>query len=54
MFSLGAFAVDELGMATSALFTLSDDSIVTMNGSQDEVRVTSLFCPLSIQCIYLF
>lgn len=36
--SLGAFAVDELGVATSALFTLSDDSIVTLDGSQDVVR----------------
>ena len=34
---LEAVALDELGVATSAAFTLSDDSMITNNGSQDEV-----------------
>lgn len=34
---LGVAALDELGVATGALFTLSDDSLVSSNGSQDKV-----------------
>ena len=38
-------ALDELGVATSALFTLSDRS---MDGTSDEVMCTMTFVPIAL------
>ena len=48
---LGVFAKDELGVATSALVTLSDDSIVTLNGSQDMVSCCNQLSYLSMNTL---